>query len=148
MNLKFAEFWWTSAGQRIFNVAINGQTVLSNFDIFAAAGGGLIAVDKAFAVTATSVITIQFTTVVDAASINAIEILPASPPATVSLAPATATLSASQSQPFTATVTNATNTAVTWALSPPSRGGYDFRERKYRHVHSSIEHHRQSDSNA
>ena len=123
VNLKFAEFWWTGAGQRIFNVAINGQPVLSNFDIFAAAGGALVAVDKAFAVTATSAITIQFTSVFDVASVNAIEILPASGQATVSVAPATATLTASQSQPFTATVTNATNPAVTWTLSPASGAG-------------------------
>ena len=123
VNLKFAEFWWASPGQRIFNVAINGQTVLSNFDIFAAAGGGLIAVDKAFTVTATSAITIQFMSVVDAASVSAIEILPASGQTTVSVAPGTATLTASQSQPFTATVINATNAAVTWSLAPASGAG-------------------------
>jgi hypothetical protein len=36
--LHFAEFYWTATGKRVFNVAINGTTVLSNFDIYAAAG--------------------------------------------------------------------------------------------------------------
>ncbi len=43
--LHFAELYWASTGSRTFNVAINGQNVLSNFDIVAAAGGhGLTAV--------------------------------------------------------------------------------------------------------
>jgi hypothetical protein len=123
VNLKFAEVYWTSTGQRVFNVAINGSTVLSNFDIVAAAGGTLTAVDKAFTVAATSTITIQFTSVVDSASINAIEILSGSAPVSVSVAPSTVTLTASQTQAFTATVTNTTNTAVTWTLSPATGAG-------------------------
>jgi fibronectin type 3 domain-containing protein len=39
VRLHFCELSWTAAGQRLFNVAINGTSVLSNFDIFAAAGG-------------------------------------------------------------------------------------------------------------
>jgi hypothetical protein len=39
VRLSFAELWWTAAGQRVFNVSINGAKVLSNFDIFATAGG-------------------------------------------------------------------------------------------------------------
>ena len=34
VTLKFAELYWTAKGGRVFNVAINGTTVLSNFDIF------------------------------------------------------------------------------------------------------------------
>ncbi len=55
VTLKFAETYFTSgaaSGQRLFNVAINGTTVLTNFDIKAAAGGANIAVDRTFAVTA------------------------------------------------------------------------------------------------
>ncbi len=62
VTLKFAELYWTSAGKRVFNVAINGTNVLSNFDIFAAAGASLKAVDKTFTVTSTGTITIQFST--------------------------------------------------------------------------------------
>ena len=38
VRLHFAETYWTAAGQRVFNVSINGQQVLSNFDIIASAG--------------------------------------------------------------------------------------------------------------
>ncbi len=46
--LYFAETYWDGAGSRLFNVAINGAPVLSNFDIFAAAGGKNKAVEKSF----------------------------------------------------------------------------------------------------
>jgi hypothetical protein len=48
VRLHFAELTWTAAGQRRFHVAINGQNVLSNFDIFAAAGGTKKAVVREF----------------------------------------------------------------------------------------------------
>ena len=61
VTLKFAEVSMSSAGQRVFNVAINGVPVLSNFDVLAAAGGPLIAIDRSFAVTtAGEPITIAF----------------------------------------------------------------------------------------
>jgi hypothetical protein len=36
--LHFAETYWTATGKRVFNVAVNGTTVLSNFDIYAQVG--------------------------------------------------------------------------------------------------------------
>lgn len=36
--LHFAEFYWTQAGQRVFNVSINNTPVLTNYDIVAKAG--------------------------------------------------------------------------------------------------------------
>ena len=48
LTLKFAEIVYSSAGIRIFDVSINGQQVLTNFDIFAAAGGRDIATDVVF----------------------------------------------------------------------------------------------------
>ena len=79
VRLHFAEEYWTTAGSRIFNVLINGTQVLTNFDIFATAGGEYIAVIEPFTATASSTgtITIQFVTVKDNAQINGIEILPA-----------------------------------------------------------------------
>ncbi len=64
VTLKFAEPVWSAKGKRVFNVAINGTTVLSNFDIFAAAGAEFKAVDETFSVTLTGsgTITIKFTT--------------------------------------------------------------------------------------
>jgi beta-galactosidase len=44
--LHFAEFYWTASGKRLFNVAINGTTVLSNFDIYAAAGANKALVEQ------------------------------------------------------------------------------------------------------
>ena len=78
VTLKFAEIFYTNPGERIFNVAINGTTVLPNFDIVAQAGGGMKALDKTFPATAVAgKITIQFTTgSVDLPKISAIQIAP------------------------------------------------------------------------
>jgi hypothetical protein len=77
VRLDFVEYYWSAAGQRVFNVAINGTQVLTNFDIFAAAGGKNIAIAETFTATADSTgkITITFTSIVDNAMINGIEIL-------------------------------------------------------------------------
>jgi Malectin domain/Ricin-type beta-trefoil lectin domain/Putative Ig domain len=79
-QLDFAEEYWTAAGDRTFNVLINGTQVLTNFDIFATAGGEFKAVDEAFTATASSTgtITIQFVTVKDNAQVNGIQITPLS----------------------------------------------------------------------
>ena len=63
VTLYFAEVYWTAAGQRTFNVAINGATVLSAFDIFAAAGGAAKAISRTFDATANASgqVVIQFT---------------------------------------------------------------------------------------
>jgi endo-1,4-beta-xylanase len=52
--LYFEESYWTSSGQRTFDVAINGSTVLTAFDIYAAAGGTGKAVAKTFTAAADS----------------------------------------------------------------------------------------------
>ena len=52
--LHFAEIYFTAAASREFNVAINGTNVLTNFDVYAAAGGEYIAVVKSFTATANS----------------------------------------------------------------------------------------------
>ena len=48
VTLKFVEPTYTSNGQRKFNVALNGTTILSNFDIFNSAGGKNKAFDEVF----------------------------------------------------------------------------------------------------
>jgi hypothetical protein len=50
--LHFAEVYFTKSGQRKFNVNINGARVLTNFDIFAAAGAKNKAVMRSFDATA------------------------------------------------------------------------------------------------
>ena len=88
VNLKFEENAVAQAGKRVFNVIINGQTVLSNFDIFAVAGAQYQAVDVPIAVAVTSAsINIQFVPVLNATEVCAIEIL-----AGISVAPAVSTL--------------------------------------------------------
>jgi hypothetical protein len=79
VRLDFAEEYWTAAGSRTFNVLINGSQVLTNFDIFATAGGEFKGVTESFTATASSAgaITIQFVTVKDNAQVNGIEISPA-----------------------------------------------------------------------
>ena len=74
VTLKYAEIYFTSAGQRVFNVTINGTTVKSNFDVVAAAGGANKAIDQTFTVTSSGTITIQFTPVVNNPTISAIQI--------------------------------------------------------------------------
>jgi beta-glucosidase len=77
VRLHFAEEYWTTAGSRIFNVLIDGSQVLTNFDIFATAGGEYKAVVEQFTETVPSsgTLTIQFVTVKDNAQVNGIEIL-------------------------------------------------------------------------
>src|SRR5579885_2007435 len=77
VRLHFAEEYWTAAGKRVFNVSLNGTQVLTNFDIFATAGGEYKAVVEQFSATATGsgTIAIQFVTVTDNAQVNGIEVL-------------------------------------------------------------------------
>ena len=78
LRLDFAETYWTSAGKRVFNVAANGQALLTNFDIFKAAGARNKAVSETFNVMADSsgTVTITFASVKNFAKINGIQLLP------------------------------------------------------------------------
>ena len=77
VKLFFAEIVATAAGQRVFNVNIDGTAALTNFDIFAAAAGANKAVAKAFTATATTgTITIDFVHVTGDPMVAAIEVLP------------------------------------------------------------------------
>jgi len=62
-TLYFAEIYWTAAGQRQFNVLINGKQVLTNFDIFTATGGENRGIQENFVTTAngSGQVVIQFT---------------------------------------------------------------------------------------
>jgi hypothetical protein len=76
VRLHFAETFWSAAGSRIFNVSINGTQVLTNFDIFAAAGAKNKAIIEQFTVNANSSgqYVIQFTKVKDNSLVSGIEI--------------------------------------------------------------------------
>lgn len=80
VRLHFAETYFTTTGSRVFNVSINGQAVLSNFDIFAATGAENKAIVEQFVEPASSSgsYVIVFTTVVNNSLISGIEVLPSS----------------------------------------------------------------------
>jgi N-acetylneuraminic acid mutarotase len=78
VTLYFAEIYFNAPGQRVFNVSIEGQIVLQNFDIWAVAGQ-FAAVQRTFVVTVTGgVLNIVGTASVDNAKLSAIQILPKS----------------------------------------------------------------------
>jgi uncharacterized repeat protein (TIGR02059 family) len=75
LALKFAEIYWSTQGSRRFDVYVEGQKFLSDYDIFIEAGGKNIAVDTAvYIISADSLINIEFTTSIDNAAIKGIEI--------------------------------------------------------------------------
>jgi hypothetical protein len=78
VNLIFAEIQYNTKGDRVFNVAINGSTVLSNFDILANVPP-LTPFPQQFTATVTNgVLKIDFTGVNRRALVNAIQVAPAS----------------------------------------------------------------------
>ena len=79
-TLKFAENYVTGAGQRVFDVAIGGKTVLAGFDIFAQSGGMWRALDQTVHVTmaAAGNLTIDFVPgSAQSPKVDAIAIVPA-----------------------------------------------------------------------
>jgi len=77
VRLHFAEIYWSSVGQRVFDVAINGTPVLQRFDIIAAAGAPNTAIVREFTATADNngQITIVYTTDTDRAKSSGIEVI-------------------------------------------------------------------------
>jgi hypothetical protein len=45
VQFKFSENWWDAAGQRVFNVAVEGQNHISGLDVYKSAGGKYTALD-------------------------------------------------------------------------------------------------------
>jgi hypothetical protein len=114
VTMKFVETYWTAAGDRVFNVSINGSQVMANFDIFKDSGGENIADDKVYSnisPNAAGQITIQFGPAgADNAMVNAIQIIPM--PSTPTRTPTyTATATPTSSITYTRSAT-ATTTAT------------------------------------
>lgn len=84
VRLHFAETVWNGPGQRVFSVAVNDSTALSNFDIYAAAGAKNKAIVRTAMATATGggQISLHFTTSTDNAKIDGIEAIPSTGSAT------------------------------------------------------------------
>jgi Malectin domain/Fibronectin type III domain len=76
VRLHFCETYWTAAGKRTFNVSINSTSVLTDFDIFATAGGQNIANIQQFTENANSSgqYVIVFTSVINNSLVSGIEI--------------------------------------------------------------------------
>jgi len=76
VTLYFVESYVTAAGQRLFNVTINGTSVLSSFDIYASAGGQNKAIARTFTTTANSSgqVVIAFTAGTENPKVNGITV--------------------------------------------------------------------------
>jgi hypothetical protein len=76
LKLHFAEVYYNAVGQRVFNVDVQGQKILENYDIVTDVGAANAPVVKTYSVNVTDgTLTIAFTTVVDNAKVSAIELL-------------------------------------------------------------------------
>ncbi len=75
---KFVEPSATAAGQRVFAVIVDGKTVIDHFDVFAAAGGRLKALDRSFEAEAVGGrIDIRFRPITGKAIVSALAVTPA-----------------------------------------------------------------------
>lgn len=76
IDLHFAETNHTSSGERVFDVDIEGETVLNNYDIFAEAGGNNTAIVETFedVLVADGILNITLQASVASSTINAIAI--------------------------------------------------------------------------
>ena len=109
VRLHFAEFVFSAQGLRKFNVVINGTQVLTDFDIFAAAGAKNTAIVRMFDTVAdpNGTITITFTNgSAGVAFVNAIEIL----------------------QPNQVVATTTSDADGNYAFNQPTPGQYTIRE--------------------
>jgi hypothetical protein len=84
VRLHFCENYFTAAGQRRFDVAVNGTPILDDFDVFAAAGAAHRALveEREVAADASGRIVIDFTVVTNFPVLNGIEILAPAPACT------------------------------------------------------------------
>jgi beta-glucanase (GH16 family) len=121
VRLHFAETYWTASGQRVFHVNLNGKRVLTNFDIYAAAGGQNKAVVREFSTQADMYgqIILEFLYGgFDQPLVSGIEAIQTAPPATP-----TATVGATPTATATATATatpRSTATGATPTTAPPT----------------------------
>ncbi|MDJ0594391.1 MAG: malectin domain-containing carbohydrate-binding protein [Pleurocapsa sp. MO_226.B13] len=75
VTLHFAEIFFNQSGKRVFDVTLEDQLVLDDFDIYAQAGGKNIALERTFNVNVSDgSLDLDFLSSVDLAKISAIEI--------------------------------------------------------------------------
>jgi alpha-glucosidase (family GH31 glycosyl hydrolase) len=74
-TLNEAETYWSTTNARVFNVFLQGQQVLTNFDIFKAAGGQNIPISRVFNCTVSATqLTLSFTPIIDNARASGIQV--------------------------------------------------------------------------
>src|SRR5262249_54520119 len=74
-TLLESETYWSAAGQRVFNIFIQGNQVVTNLDIFAVTGGKNLPLSLAFTNSVTnSQMLITFSPVVDNARVSGIQV--------------------------------------------------------------------------
>lgn len=80
LRLHFAEHYFSQSGKRVFNVSVNNQTWLANFDVFQAAGAEYKAIAEQTVATAdvNGKITIAFTPVTNYPIVNGLDVSAAS----------------------------------------------------------------------
>jgi len=130
-RLHFAETRYSNSGARTFNVKINGAQVLTNFDIFATAGGRnkATALDFNIGASASGEIVVQYIGVVDNAKSSGIEIIP-SEGANNNQPPTVALAASANSNPTSGTTTSLnvrgaddageSNLTYTWTATGPA----------------------------
>ncbi|MFZ5519182.1 MAG: malectin domain-containing carbohydrate-binding protein, partial [Candidatus Zhuqueibacterota bacterium] len=117
--LHFAEIYFQQAGQRIFDVSLEGSVVLNDYDIYAEAGHDA-ATWKSYQVSVSDGrLDIDFSTTEDAAKISAIEVLsatgaPSNP--VLSVTPTTLNFGATTTS-MTFTVKNAGGGSLDWTAA-------------------------------
>ncbi|HXC63121.1 MAG TPA: malectin domain-containing carbohydrate-binding protein, partial [bacterium] len=129
VTMKFAELYWTAAGDRVFNVSVNGVAVLTNFDIFSEVGQDH-ADDRVFNNIAPSggQIVIQLGPAShDHPTVDAIQIIPepatATPSPSATLSPSR-TASPAPTRTGTPTNTSLPTATLSWTPSPaPTKTG-------------------------
>jgi malectin (di-glucose binding ER protein)/glycosyl hydrolase family 64 (putative beta-1,3-glucanase) len=123
VTLYFVEHFWSAAGKRVFNVIINGEEVLTDFDVFADAGGQYIAVQHTFTTTANSSgeVVVQFVSGVDNPIVNGIVVNPPVTPTTPTSTPTARPSSTPTNTPTLQPTPTPTNKPTTTPSATPTR---------------------------
>ncbi len=123
VNLRFAEIN-PASGTRSFDVAIEGNKVLTAFSPAVAAGGNYVAITKSFTANVSDgVLNIGFTAIKNAPAISAIEVIGGAQPnpattTTTTNAPTSTTRPPTTLAPTTSTTTTSTTTAPPTPTTP------------------------------
>ena len=127
VRLHFAETFFSTAGSRTFDVSINGTQVLTNFDIFVAAGGQNKGVIEQFTTNANSSgqYVIQFTSVVNNSLVSGIEVVASGGACTAPSAPGGLSATAASSSQINLSWSASTSScAVTYNVFRSTTSGF------------------------